>query len=147
MSEDIIEYVQIVKSWREEYKIKQDAYILDELTLEQIDELKRLDEKGLVWTQHGTCESEMVSFGMTIFGDHALTGRKSSGCGCYQTYCFYVGEEEGSDDYIHMGAYEPCPVCNEDSEGDGDENCSGPPSVEGAESGGCEDGWIQYYFD
>jgi hypothetical protein len=146
-SEDINGYVQAIKDWKEKYKITGKFCVLDELTLEQIDELKKLDEQGLVWTQHGTCESEMVSFGMKIFGDHALTGSKSSGCGCYQTDSFYVAGEKGSDDYIAMGAYEPCPVCNEDGEGDGDENCSGPPSVEGAESDGCEDGWIQYYFD
>ena len=146
-SKKIAEYVEAIKDWQKKYKIKEDIYVLDELTLEQIDELKKLDDQGLVWTQHGTCESEMVSFGMTIFGDHALTGSKASGCGCYQTYCFYVGEEKGSDEYISMGAYEPCPVCNEDGEGDGVENCSGPEPVEGAEFFECQDGWIQWYFD
>ena len=147
MSEDIAEYVQAIKDWQEKYKIKKEDYILEDLTLEQLDELKKLDEQGLVWTQHGTCENEMVSFGMTIFGDHALTGQVASGCGCYQTYCFYVGEEKGYDEYIAMGAYEPCPVCNEDGEGDGKENCPGPDPVEGAEFFECQDGWIQWHFD
>jgi hypothetical protein len=145
--EDIAGYVKAIKDWQEEYKINEDVYVLEELTLEQIDELRELDKKGLVWTQHGTCESEMVSFGFNIFGDHALTRSKSSGCGCYQTYCFYVGEEAGSVDYISMGAYEPCPACNEDGEGDGVENCPGPDEVEGASFSDCQDGWINWYFD
>lgn len=147
MREDIAGYVQSVKSWKEEYRIKDVMYVLDDLTLEQIDELKKLDEQGLVWTQHGTCESEMVSFGMKIFGYHALTGSQSSGCGCFQTYCFYVGEEEGSDDYIDMGAYAPCPVCNEDGEGDGQVGCKGPEEIEGAYFEECQDGWIDWHFD
>jgi hypothetical protein len=62
-----------IKDWQKRVQDqKRRHYVLDELTLEQIDELKKLDEQGLVWTQHGTCENEMVSFGMTIFGDHAL---------------------------------------------------------------------------
>ena len=147
MSETIAAYVKAIKDWQEEYKIKEEIYVLDELTLEQIDDLQKLDDLGLVWTQHATCESEMVSFGMTIFGDHDLTGSKASGCGCYQTYCFYVGEVKGKDDYISMGAFESCPVCNADGEGDGVESCPGPEPLDGAYFDECEDGWIQWHFD
>jgi len=135
------EYLDIIARWKKTYQISEERdYVLDELSKEDMVELERLDKQGLVWTQHSTCENEQISFGMHTFG--------GSGCGCWQTYCFYVGQTKGEEQFIDVTAYEPCPVCNAGGEGDGDPDCEGPEVPEGAEtSEGCEEGWVQWYFD
>jgi len=132
-------YVLRIEEWNKKYEISDTAYIFDELSVEDLEELKKLDELGLVWTQHGTCENEQISFGM-----HELTG---SGCGCWTTYAFHVGKHKGEEDFIDVEAYLPCSVCNPDGDGEGDPSCKGPEEVEGAEtSDGCEEGFVQWYF-
>jgi hypothetical protein len=142
------EYLLYIQEWIEEYGIDFDKYVShDEMTQEQYDMLVELDKQGLVWTEHGTCEDNMYSFGFSVFGDCSLLKQESSGCGCYQSYGYYIGTVEGSEEYITSTAYLPCSVCNPDGEGEGVEDCEGPEVPEGAGSSGCDGGFINWYFD
>ena len=148
-SMSVEEHYAEYKKWLEEYKIDLDKVILHEdLTAEDKLMLEKLDTKNLVWTQHGTCENEQVSTGFSIFGDCQLTGQVSSGCGCFQSYCYYIAKvPHNSDEYIDVAAYLPCPICNADGEGEGAEDCEGPEVPEGVDGGECEGGFIQWYWD
>ena len=143
-----IEYANLVTEWIEDYGIDFDKSITnDEMTQEQHDMLVELDKQGLVWTQHGTCEDEMYSFGFTVFGECSVLKQESSGCGCYQSYAYHIGSKEGSEEYIWSSVNLPCEVCNPDGEGEGIEGCEGQEVFEGASTEGCEDGFINWHFD
>lgn len=139
--------------WLKYYKIDLDKTIIhDEMTAKDKALLEALDEKNLVWTQHGTCEDEVISGSFKIFGDCQLTGQESSGCGCFQSQAYYIASvpHDGSEEYtyIPVSSYLPCSLCNADGEGEGDPDCEGPEIPEGVDcSDGCEDGFVQCYWD
>ena len=145
------DYLAEIQDWTTEYGIDMSKYIShDELTQSQLDTLRELDEKKLVWTEHGTCEDNAVSNGFTIFGDCSLTGQTSSGCGCFQSYGYYIATIPCESDFesIRVTAYLPCSVCNPDGEGeDFPEECPGPDTPELADRSECEEGFINWYFD
>ena len=125
------------------------SYIYDELTQAERVELEKLDKKRLVWTNASTCDGEYFMPGM-----HEFDGE--SGCGCWESYGFYVAKKpwKKKDEYNFVTAvgYIPCPVCNADGDGDGEEGCEGPAELPATEYGidigdGCEEGQIQVYLD
>lgn len=144
------DYLGDIAIWLDEYGIDFDKSIDHEsMTQAQHDMLKKLDEQGLVWTEHSTCEDSMYSPGFKIFGDCKLLNQEASGCGCWQSYAYHIGTEPCSeyDDSIWCTAYLPCSVCNPDGEGEGEEDCEGPDVPEGAGGGECESGFVNWYFD
>ena len=144
------ELVAYRDEWIEEYGIDwKNPIANDEMTQAQYAMLTKLDEKKLVWTEHGTCEDNNASPGFKIFGDCKLTGQESSGCGCYQSYSYYIAKEPWEQDYeyIAMTAYLPCSVCNPDGEGEGVEGCEGPKIPEGVDRSDCDMGFVNWYFD
>lgn len=150
MTETVESLLEELNELIEIYEIDFNTPILhDELTQEQLDSLNDLNDKGLVWTQHGTCENEQISNGFHIFGYCQLTGNKPSGCGCYQSYCYYVAKKpyDGNYESAYVERYLPCTVCNLDGESEGDPNCKGPEKPKGAHFDECETGYIQWYFD
>lgn len=148
--ETVEELLEELNDLIEMYEVDFDNPILhDELTQDQYEYLTRADEFGLVWTQHGTCEDEQISNGFKIFGNCELTGSKSSGCGCFQSYCYYVAKRsfDGEHESAYVGRYLPCSACNPDGEGEGDPECKGPEIPKGADMFECSEGWIQWHFD
>lgn len=150
----IEEQYELYQNWLKDYEIDLDKTVIhDEMTTKDMAKLEMLDKKNLVWTQHGTCEDEVISGGFKIFGECQLTGQESSGCGCYQSQVYYVAKvpHDGDDDhynYIPVSAYLPCPVCNPDGEGEGDPDCEGPEVPEGVDmADGCDEGFFQCYWD
>ena len=153
MWDSIEELVAYRDEWIEEYGIAWGAdagkgkyFVHDEMSQSDRKLLEKLDEQNLVWTNHSTCEDDMFTAGYHYFS--------GSGCGCWQTYSYYVAEKphDGNDyEAVKATAYIPCPVCNEDGEDDGEEGCEGPelPETEyGVDiSDGCDGGWIQVYLD
>jgi len=155
MSAFVYTIEQLVKerdAWIKEYGIHwgEDKYkgintILEDMTQSDHASIKKLAEDGLVWTNHSTCEDEFFTAGYHIF--------EGSGCGCWVTHSFVIAEKPEWDDNerIYASAYMPCPVCNADGEGEGEEDCEGPelPETEhGVDlSDGCEEGFIQVYLD
>lgn len=136
--------------WIEEYGIKwTDDWLLEELTMEKLEELKKLDEQKLVWTNHQTCEDDYWTPGLHIFGDCQLLDQKAGGCGCWQTYSFLVAEKPwvDEDERIAATASLPCPVCNADGEGEGDDECEGPEIPEGVDGGECNGGYVSWFLD
>lgn len=138
-------------AWIEEYGIawgtdtEGKIYIHDEMSQADHAKLKKLDKKKLVWTNHSTCEDEFFTPGYHIF----------AGSCCWFTHSFYVAERpwEDENERIYATAYMPCPVCNADGEGEGEEDCEGPAELPKTKYGvelmddGCEDGYIQVYLD
>jgi hypothetical protein len=144
------EYLTYIQEWIEEYGIDFDTSISNEdMTQEQYEMLLRLDDEKLVWTEHSTCEDNMYTPGFKIFGDCALTGDTASGCGCWQSYAYYIGKTPWTAEYdsVLCTALLPCSVCNPDGEGEGVEGCEGPEVPEGADGGECESGFVNWYFD
>lgn len=143
------DYQEEFDDWFELYDIQLDRTIVaDEATPEQMSMLEELDKKNLVWTEHGTCEDEMISPGLTILGDFALTGQKATGCGCWQTYCFYVAAEpyddsvrEDSSQWIYASVHLPCSKCNPKGENEDEESYD--PDCEECEG----EGFATHYFD
>ena len=138
--------------WIEEYGIDWDGSknkglktVLEDMTQADHARIKKLAEEGLVWTNHSTCDGDFFTAGYHIF--------EGTGCGCWVTYSFYIAEvpEFSEDERYHATAYIPCPICNADGEGEGEEGCEGPelPETEyGVDlADGCEEGQIQVYLD
>lgn len=146
-----VEYAAFVSEWMEEYGIDLDKTVShDEMTQEQHDMLVELDKEGLVWTEHGTCEDNLASPGFKVLGDCSLLGQEAGGCGCWQSYGYYIGTKPWVDDneWITLTAYLPCEVCNPDGEEeDFAEGCKGPEVPEGADRSECEEGFVNWYFD
>lgn len=130
-------YVNEYKEWQETYRpIKFVEYSEENL------KLMEGQDPLYVWTDHDTCENSQMTSGLHFFGD-------PPSC-CWTTHGWHIVEVANESDYdsVAISAYLPCPVCNEDGDGEGAEDCVGPEPIDGAEmSNGCEDGWIQWYFD
>jgi hypothetical protein len=144
----IEELVEERDAWIKEYGIdwgnkKGNVITRDEMSQSDRARLEELTKKNLVWTNHSTCEDEQFTPGYHDF----------EGSCCWSTYCYYIAEKpwEDEDERILATAYMPCPVCNADGEGEGEEDCEGPelPETEyGVDlSDGCEEGYIQVYLD
>lgn len=151
MWQTIEELVAERDAWIEEYGIgwgqegDNKVYVIDEMTQAEHKLVKKLDKKKLIWTNHSTCENEMFTPGMQIFSENSC---------CWSSYAFYVASKpwEDENERVDSTAYLPCPVCNADGEGDGDEDCEGPAELPETKYGvdiadGCEEGWINVYLD
>jgi hypothetical protein len=142
------EFQELFDEWIEDYDIDaQKSIEAETMTMEEYEMLVELDKKNLVWTEHGTCEDTMVSPGLTLVGDIAVLGQKSSGCGCWQAYTFYIagepygGDKDSSTDWVFASAYLPCSICNPAGENE-DEDSYNPECEE------CEgEGFANHYFD
>ena len=131
------DYLDEIERWKKQYKVSNDVYVIDEMSSDELADLEKLDKEGRVWTEHSTCENDMITLGMVFYDS----------C-CWSSYAFYVSEEKGSEEYVDTTKYLPCSVCNADGEDDDDPDCEGPEVPEGAEtSDGCEEGWVQWYFN
>ena len=141
------DYQDLFDEWVEDYKVDLKGGIeADAMSREQYEMLLELDRKNLVWTDHGTCEDNKISPGFNLLGDIPLLSQKATGCGCWQSFVFYIAEVpfDGTKDdttasWIDVSATLPCPKCNADGEGDGDPECDEPDCM--------GDGYITYYFD
>lgn len=139
VNEEAREYLDEYSTWIDTYKTTE---FLDN-TPENWEKVQQMDPH-LVWTDHGTCEDPQVTSGA-----HMYSGR----C-CWETYGWYIGtvpweESPAGPDQTYISfktsVYLSCPTCNPDGENeDCPEDCVGDTEVPNE---GCEDGWIQYYFD
>ncbi len=124
------DYQELFDEWHEDYEI-QDEFI--EYSEENWAKVQAMDPR-YVWTNHSTCENEKITNGASIY----------NGC-CWETFGWYIGNVpwgDGSTEYfeqVEVTAYLPCPKCNPDGEGDGDEDCD-EPDCDGS-------GYINHYFD
>ncbi len=78
--------------------------------------LVELIDPNLVWTLHSTCEDDQLSTGFLEFNPNNC---------CWREQAWYVSKTSWTDETetIKMSASLPCPECNKDGEGEGDENC------------------------
>jgi hypothetical protein len=144
------DYITLRDEVIEEYEIDWSNGISnDEMTQEDFDRLSELHDKKLVWTEHGTCEDNWLAAGFTQYGECELLGHESSGCGCWQSYSYYVAKKPwvNENEHVLVTATLPCSVCNPDGDGDGVEGCEGPEVPEGADRSECSFGTINWYFD
>lgn len=117
-------------SWLETYKPSEFV----EYSHEAYEKLLAEVDPHLVWTNHGTCETEKYSNGILEFSEHSC---------CYTNFGWYIAEVpwEGDEDTFISVSTEwagPCPVCNEDGEDNYiQEAC---PECDG-------EGYTQVYFD
>lgn len=141
MPESAQEYKEQYQEWVKEYGIDFTKSVEhDTMTQEQYDMLSKLNEDGLVWTEHGTCEDTFITEGFKIFGSCSLLDQKASGCGCWQSYAYYIGNKVCSTDWIQITASLPCSICNPDGE---DEEDSFDPDCEECEG----EGYAHHWFD
>jgi hypothetical protein len=139
------EYQDIYDKWAKDYGIDFDKSVeYSEITESEYKMLEKLDNKGLVWTQHGTCEDEMLSPGLSVFGDFPLHDQKASGCGCWQSFYFHIAKvahEGDATSWVNASAYLPCSKCNPDGENDDEDSYN-------SECEECEgQGFGHHYFD
>ena len=146
-------YVEQINNWLTSYGIDFTKSIdHEEMSQEQYEQLQELDKSRLVWTEHSTCEQSQYTNGLHVFGDSSLLEQEASGCGCWQSQAYHIGNNpwQGSEDtsiFISTTAYLPCDVCNPLGDGDGEEGCEGPEIPEGADRSDCEGGMVNWYFD
>lgn len=140
------DYQGFYNEWIEDYDVDiSKAISTDEMTQEQYEMLVELDKQNLVWTEHGTCEDNMISPGLTLVGDIALLNQKASGCGCWQAWTFYIAgepyEDSSSNDWVFASVNLPCSVCNPGGENEDEESYN-------SECEECEgEGFANHYFD
>lgn len=82
----------------------------------------------LVWTNHSTCENELVTTGAAQY----------SGC-CWDTFGWFIGTVPWTNEHVSVDASATisCQECNPDGLEAGDDDCAA-----------CEgNGAIQHYFD
>lgn len=124
------EYIDAFNQWEKTYGPLEFV----EYSKEEYERLTSEVDAHLVWTHHGTCESEKYSNGILDF---------NSGCGCWQVFGWYVSQTpwEGDEDtFLSIDAEwsGPCETCNSNGE---DENID-PDCSE------CDgEGYTQDYFD
>jgi hypothetical protein len=124
------------EEYQEEYNSVVEEYGLStwlDNTEENWEAVQKLDPH-LVWTNHSTCEDEMLTNGCYMF---------KNSC-CWETYGWLIGstpwEGNSEDSYLAVkaSAQLPCSVCNLNGEDEEiDEECQ---TCEG-------DGYVQFYFD
>ena len=132
------EYLDNIKNylkWLEDSGVYEFISVED-LTAEEIRELeqdekraKDTDEPPFYWTEHGTCEDDMVSEGIQLMGDIGQLDQVASGCGCWQTRGFYRGTKYPMDDFVRVAMYRICESCDPDESKyeageSGDTDCS-----------------------
>ena len=147
----IQELVSERDAWIEKYGIgwwgqegDNKTYVIDEMTQADRKLVEELDKKKLVWTNHTTCDGERFTAGMHTY---------ENSC-CWVSHAFYIANKPWEEEYetVFSTSRLPCPVCNADGEGDGDEDCEGPTELPATDYGvdideGCEEGWIQVFMD
>jgi len=87
-----------------------------------------------VWTDHGTCEDNMVSAGFHFFGDPARC--------CWDTHGWYISKVSSGNTSIdhyesYRSSYHAECECYKEETDSGDENCEDCGSS----------GWRTYWFD
>lgn len=137
--EQVEAFVNEYAEWQNTYRPVK--YV--EYTEENLKKMEKQDPR-YVWTDHDTCEDSHITPGFHFFGSPPRC--------CWTTHGWHITEVahagESVTDPVYSTAYLTCPVCNADGDGEGVENCPGPDKIDGAEtSDGCEDGYIQWYFD
>lgn len=132
------DYAELWNEWYEDYGIGE----FIEYSEENWEKVQKLDPR-LVWTNHSTCEDDRVTAGATVY---------SNSC-CWGTHGWFIaskpweGDIDNHYESYNATAYLPCPVCNEDGEGEGEEGCKGPETPAGADRSDCDLGFINWYFD
>lgn len=124
------------EEYQEEYNSVIEDYGLStwlDNTEENWEAVQKLDPH-LVWTNHSTCEDEMLTNGCYMF---------KNSC-CWDTFGWFIGTEpwEGTPDATYLSvkasAYLCCSTCNADCE---DEDIN--PDCEECEG----EGYVNHYFD
>lgn len=124
------EALEAYNEWSETYK----PGVFVEYSEEEYERLTEEVDKHLVWTHHGTCETERYTNGVHNF---------NSGCGCWQVFGWTICEVPwvGDDDTYLSTETEwagPCETCNVDGEDEHiNQEC---PECDG-------EGYVQEYFD
>lgn len=128
------DYQEEYDAWREDYEIGE----FIEYSEENWEKVQKMDPR-YVWTNHGTCEDEMVTNGAKLF----------SGRCCWDTYGWYVANapwgsgSKTDEDYfesVKATAYLSCETCNPDGEGEEEDF---DPECEKCEG----EGYVHHYFD
>jgi hypothetical protein len=131
MREDIKEYQKEYEEWYEKYSPEFLEY--DGENGPNFLKAKNTPNE-FVWTDHGTCEDNMVSAGFHFFGDPARC--------CWDTHGWYISEvssgNTSTDDYeaYKVNMYAECECYNEETE-------EGTPDCQECYG----DGWRTYWFD
>ena len=131
MREDIKEYQEEYEGWLAKYSPEFLEYDGENGT----NFLKAKNTPNeFVWTDHGTCEDNMVSAGFNFFGDPARC--------CWDTHGWYISEVSSGNtspaDYeaYKVSMYAKCECYNEETE-------EGVPDCKECYG----EGWMTYWFD